>query len=359
MPASRVVALLLASCLLLPGCGEDVSPADGKGRAVLDTAEPRFDEHRVTWAHGTTLHYGSDELELQARVGSLAVSDYGFFVEEVHGRDRPRSVAQRRWIFTDGESEQELEGDIREVRGSADGRYAGWIDFDGPLRPDGRVAQVVVVDLRSGEVVFTDHSGMGGELGDDLGDRYEELPPAMLGFDADSSHAYWVDSSGSGTRKRVDLATGDVEDAAAPTETTEEFPLPTGVVVDPFRGSAANESREGRAMRLQYGFISPSGRHAVDISSPAETEVFAVDPTRRISMDYGSDRGHYFLGWLPQDRFYIGSTPRRISSYDTQGPDTIAGRLRVCSAARGTCEDRVTLPGLRDLVVPGSDSFLG
>ena len=41
------------------------------------------------------------------------------------------------------------------------------------------------------------------------------------------------------------------------------------------------------------------------------------------------------------------------------GPDTIEGTLRVCSLRTGTCEAPVEVPGLRDLALPGVDSFLG
>ena len=237
-PLRRVVAAAVLG-LLLSSCGEEVSPDEGGGDKLLETGAPRFAEQQLTWAHGTTLRYGHEEIPLEARAERLATSAYGFFVLQVEGRDRLRSVAERRMVFVDGDTAQEVPGEVSEVRTSLDGRYAGWIDRDGPLRPAGRIAQVVVVDLEGGEVVFVDHSGMGGGFGDDLGDRYEELPPTFLGFDADSSHAYWYDAEGAGNRRRVDLATGEVSDASAP-ETDEEFPLPKGLVVDAFRVSEAN-----------------------------------------------------------------------------------------------------------------------
>lgn len=342
--------------IVLAGCAGEVSPGGDDGREALRTGEPRYDERRVTWAHGRTLHYGEDELELEHRAVRLAVSDFGFFVQQSSARDVDGYPTDYRWVFVDAEHAEELPGDVSDVVTSADGRMVGWIDFDGPLRPAGRVAEVVVVDLRSGRVVLTDHSGMGGEAGDDLGDRYEELPPTFLGFDAGFRHAYWLD--GSGTRRRADLATGEVADASAP-ETDEEFPVPPGLVVDAFRGSAANESLEGRAMRLNYGFVSPEGDYAVDISAPYRTEVFRVSPKRRVDVDFGPDKAQYFGGWLPDERLYVASTPRRVSSYSMDGPDMIPASLLVCSLPRGRCEQRTELPGLRDLVVPGSPGVLG
>lgn len=350
-----VVALAVTS---LVACGDEGSPTDDGGRQVLQTGPPRYDEQRVTWAHQRTLHYGDHEVALDDPAVRLAASDVGFFVQQARDRDVDGYLSDYRWVFVDDDHAEELPGDVSHVVTSADGRLAGWIDADGPLRPAGRVAEVVVVDLASGEVVFTDHSGMGGGLGDDLGDRYEELAPTFLGFDADAEHAYWTDAEGSGTRRRVDLATGEVTDASGH-DTDEEFPLPTGLVVEAFRGSTANESRAGRALRLAHGMVAPDGDYAVELSDPSRTELFRVSSGRPVAVDFGEDGAQYFLGWLPGDRFYVASTTRRVSAYSPRGPDTIAATLRVCSLPEGRCTRGTELPGLRDLVVPGTISILG
>ena len=195
---SLVLSVVLTAALVA-GCGED--------RAVRPAAEPRFDTQQVAWAHLRTLHYGDEQFTLPRRIRGLAVSDFGFFVRL---SDDDTMDGPSRWGFFDGEEWLPVGGDpTGEISVSADGRYAGWVDQDGPLRPAGRIQEVVVADVSRGEPVLKDHSGMGGGVGDDLGDRYEELAPTFLGFDAGSEHAYWTDAEGHGTRKRADLESGE------------------------------------------------------------------------------------------------------------------------------------------------------
>ncbi|GAA1910304.1 hypothetical protein [Nocardioides marmoribigeumensis] len=341
------LGLALAAGLLV-GCG-DVS--------VPSTGEPRFDPQQVAWAYGRTLHYGDEQLTLPRRVRGLAVTDYGFFVELADDGTRDAFTT---WGFFDGETWTALPGNTRgtQVVASPDGRYAGWVDQHGPLRPAGRIREVVVVDARTGETVLTDHSHMGGSFGDDLGDRYEELDPTFLGFDEDGTHAYWTVAEGSGTRYRADLATGEVE-AAPERNPGGEFPEePVSVVVDAYRGRRAGASPESGPVDLQYGLYSPDQRFAVDVSAPDRTEVFDASTGKRVPVDF-PDRAQYFGGWLPDDSFYVVGTGKRIESYDPVGPDPTEGRVVVCRLPAGTCEQRSEVPGLYRLVVPGQPSLLG
>jgi hypothetical protein len=72
----------------------------------------------------------------------------------------------------------------------------------------GRLAKVVVVDLRTGGTLVHTTRGMGGWR-DDLTDLYEELEPTFLGFD--DGHAYWTNPTGHGERWRWDLSTRKAE----------------------------------------------------------------------------------------------------------------------------------------------------
>ncbi len=83
--------------------------------------------------------------------------------------------------FYDGTSLEQIDDVYRnEVVTSPDGELAAWIDRTGPERPAGQVAQVVVVEVRTGDVVFSSAEGMGGEKGDDLPVLYGELPPTVV-----------------------------------------------------------------------------------------------------------------------------------------------------------------------------------
>ena len=333
---------------LLVGCGDDPG--------LAPTAEPRFDEQQVAWAHLRTLHYGDREFTLPRRIRGLAVSDYGFFVRlsDDGGIDGPST-----WGFFDGERWLEMGGEPDgEVRVSPDGTYAGWINADGPRRPAGRVREAVVADVAKGEPVLRDHSGMGGSLGDDLGDRYEELEPTFLGFDADSTHAYWTDAEGSGTRRRGDLSTGKVKKAPE-TNPGGDFPEePVSVVVDAYLGRRAGASPESGPVDLQHGLYSPDQKYAVDVSAPGRTLVFDASTGRRIRVDF-PDRAQYFAGWLPDHSFYVIGTRRRIESFSLTGPDPTRGRVVVCRLPAGTCKVGADVPGMRDVVVPGQPSLLG
>ena len=332
---------------LLAGCGD--------GQALDPAAEKRFDTQQVAWAHLRTLHYGDEQFTLPRRIRGLAVSDHGFFVELA---DDDTLDGPATWGFFDGDDWLPVGGDpTGSVVVSADGRYAGWVDQDGPLRPAGRIREVVVADVSLGEPVLKDHSGMGGGLGDDLGDRYEELAPTFLGFDEGSVHAYWTDAEGHGTRKRGALATGAVEEAE-PQEVDGIPEEPVSVVVDAYRGRRAGPEPVSGPVALQYGLYSPDQRFAVDISAPFETKAFDASTGKRLPVDF-PDRAQYFGGWLPDGAFYVIGTPKRIESYSLTGPDPTRGRIVVCRLPTGTCEVGADVPGMRDVVVPGQSALLG
>jgi hypothetical protein len=333
---------------LLVGCGDDTG--------VEPPAEKLFDTQQVAWAHLKTLHYGDQTFTLPRRIRGLAVSDYGFFVLL---SDDGKLDGPTQWGFYNGTRWRPLGGDPDgAVAVSLDGRYAGWVDQDGPRRPAGRIREVVVADIRVGKAAFKDHSGMGGKLGDDLGARYENLEPTFLGFDEDSTVAYWTNASGSGTLMRGSVETGEVEEAEQPPN-GDPFDEPISTVVDAYRGRRAGPSPEsGPVVDLQYGLYSPDKRFAVDVSAPYRTLAYDGRTGKRIKVRF-PDKAQYFGGWLPGDRFYVVGSPKRIDSYSLTGPDPTRGRIVVCRLPAGTCRAGAEVPGLRDVVVPGTQSLLG
>jgi hypothetical protein len=342
----RPAAALLLGAGLLAGCAHAPEPAP---------AQPRFATQQVAWAHLRTLHYGDREFTLPRPIRGLAVSDYGFFLELSDGGSLEGPAT---WGFFDGEAWLPVGGDpVGPVHVSPDGRYAGWVVADGPRRPAGRVREVVVADIRRGEAAFKDHSGMGGGVGDDLTDRYEELAPAFLGFDEASAWAYWTDASGGGELKRGSVETGEVEDAGTPPN-GDPFDEPVSTVVDTYRGRRAGPSPESGPVDLQYGLYSPDERFAVDVSAPSRTLVYDASTGRRLRVRF-PDRAQYFGGWLPGDRFYVVGSAERVDSYSLSGPDPSRGRIVVCRLPAGTCRAVARVPGLRDVVVPGTQALLG
>lgn len=347
-------ATALALTLVLAGCGAatETRPAS---RPLLHTGQPRFDVQQVAWAHRFELHYGDQTFTLERAIRGLEVTDYGFFVRLAETPDD--MYADSRWGFFDGTTVQELGERVSDLAVSADGRYAGWIDRAGPLRPAGRVAEVVVVDLESGKQIFADAHGMGGDVGDDLGDRYEELPPQFLGFDWVDGRvrwAYWRNASGSGERMRWRLGTATIEPAA--TEDSQGMPADVGHAVDAYAGQFYAQSPE--FVGIGYPEWSPTGAFVVDISAPSRIRLYDARSLKPIPVAFGA-RAQHFGGWLPGDRFYVIASATRVTGYDPAQPDRTRGRIVVCTLPSGECTPGDRVPGLREAVLPHRDQVLG
>ncbi len=133
------------------------------------------------------------------------------------------------------------------VRVSPDGRYAGWIDYDGPKRPVGRLAEVVVVDLSTGAEVFRNHDDMGG-ADDDLDNLYEDAGLGFRGFDDD--YVYWQTAEGSPSSKRARIGEWEVEpDPAA----DPNGPPPPPLAYDTLLGLVVRARRRRHPLRDRRG----------------------------------------------------------------------------------------------------------
>ncbi len=302
----------------LAGCGTDASTSTRE-----PTREPRpvvFPAGDLTYALRSTLHVGERSFDVAPEViTSLDWTPYGVYLELTS--DPIEGIA--RTVFFDGESTAEFGGDhISRVVTSADGGLAAWIDFEGPRRPAGRVAEVVVVDTETGDEIFTTSEGMGGDAGDDLGDRYEELPPSVTMFDGDD--LIWVNAEGSGDTLRSDVRTGDTE-----------------------RLSAVDRQR----LRTTSGFefSSPDGAYDVDASTTGKLRIAPRQP------DFGY-RWQTAGQWLDDHTLLVLGQDRYRFSYDPTVPDTIPGELLSCDLAEGRCDGLVPIDGARDVVFPGVDS---
>lgn len=317
---------------------------------IIDVGEPLFDTQEVAWAYGHELHYGARTFDLGKPVKEFDVSDYGFFVSLA---DSDKPGASRHWFFFDGARSQPLGDHLTSVSTSADGRYAGWVDRRGDTAPAGDIASVVVVDLKTGGPIFATSEGMGGEEGDDLVDRYEELPPGFLGFDKGSKHAYWVNASGGGERMRWRLGTDHVEPAEA---AGSEPPLvPVGDPVHAYRGSPGTGSDS--PVTLGNPSFSPSGRYVADLSQTGRTQILDAQSGRQITVHFIA-KAQYFAGWLPGDRFYVIGSKNPVTDDNVDRADLIPGAVEVCQLPQGTCVRGDRVPGMRDALTPGGASVL-
>ncbi|HMY09266.1 MAG TPA: hypothetical protein PKE34_06515, partial [Marmoricola sp.] len=272
-PHRRVVFAVLMPLLALVGC--DLTSAKGNIEGFsLPVLDPRFADEQLTWAQGDVIHYGDQTLRLDAgAIMSLHPSPVGFFVEIASAPD-----LEGHWALFEGTETYPLPSDISSLAVSDDGRYVGWVDFDGPKRPAGQVAEAVVLDLMTGKVVGRTSDGMGGQDGDDLGDRYEELPPIFLGFDR--HYAYYRDASGAGTTRRWDLASGEVGTINDTDAMVEKTPW------------------QGEVEELN-GFVTADGRYALDTSRTGRVKVFTIEGDKRtqLPLDFGHRWQTY--GYMP------------------------------------------------------------
>lgn len=313
-----------------------------------------FFDREVTWAQGSTLHHGSSSFDLAPLVvHALRPSRHGIFLRV---SDTPAFEAPTRWVLYDGRRATPVPGDVDDVIVSPDGQHAGWIDRDGPWRPAGRVAEVVVVDLGSGQPVHRTSDGMGGGWGDDLPNRYEELEPTFLGFD--ERHAYWRDATGSGRRWRWDVTTHETEPAERPQDTGEAMTAPVGEPWDPQRGRGVWVA-DGRPVddssTGERGFLSPDGRYLV-LEPVARVAVTRPADGSRIRL--GTQRYAWFGGWQGDSRFYALTRTRYEDGYDPGKPDRTRGLLVSCALPSGQCATITRVTGTRSVVLPGeSDVF--
>lgn len=339
--AAAVVAVLLAA-----GCGT-TTEHDTRGKRLLPPGKTVFAEHSLLWAQGGVIHDGKATYDVSPEVvREMTPTRYGLLLRLA---DSQRDGAKQRTVLFDGQKSTPIPGAVSNVSVSPDGRYAGWIDYDGPESPAGTLAEVVVVDLKTGRTAFTNHDGMGGEKGDDLGDRYEELPPAVLGFDEE--FVYWRNASGSGERMRANLASGEVE--RAETDSDSQPSKPIGQPFDRVLGYQV-ALRDGRPVwddtGGDVGFLSPDKRFAFETGTTGKLVVTNAKSGKRITPAYGH-RWIFFGGWLGDDTFYALARDKYEWSYDPDAPDKTTGFLISCSLRSGTCRDLKAVTGTRSLVL--------
>lgn len=344
-----VVAVVAAVLVAIVGAAlgprlvrREVLPARG------DTVD--FFEREVTWAQGSTLHHGDRSFDVSPLVvHALRPSRHGIFLQV---SDIPAFEEPTRWVLFDGRRAASVPGDVDEVAVSPDGEHAGWIDREGPWGPAGRVAQVVVVDLRTGQRVLRTSEGMGGGWGDDLAVRYEELEPTFLGFD--EQRAYWRDATGSGRRWRWDLTTHDTQRAERSQESGEAMTAPVGEPWDPQRGRGVWVA-DGRPVddpsSGERGFLSPDGRYLV-LEPVARVAVTRPADGSRVWL--GTDRFAWFGGWLDETHLYALTRSHYEDGYDPGKPDRTQGALVTCALPSGRCATVTPVTGTRSVVLPGA-----
>ncbi|TWG92665.1 hypothetical protein L615_000700000720 [Nocardioides sp. J9] len=194
---------LLVPLVLLAACGEE----DGSS-ATTDWEATAEVEHRgLAWARGRTIHLGDGAtLTSDVPVDRFVVARGGAYVVPRSRDDDPWPELHR--VTPDGTEPLGVHPDRWTLTTSSDGRYLAFIDrgarrdqFDTP------VAEVVVVDLETGEEVLRSDDDMGDPESDDLADLYEDATPGIDGF-VDGALHYTT----TGESWRLDLESGETEE---------------------------------------------------------------------------------------------------------------------------------------------------
>jgi hypothetical protein len=234
------------------------------------------------------------------------------------------------------------------VKVSPDGRYLGWIDYDGPRRINGRVAEAVVLDLKTGEELVRTHRGMGG--GDPtvgIEEQYAEGGPGFLGFD-EGSAAYWLDvEDGSGHRWRFDPATGEADDLG---EAGPDAPLDVRLAKNGRGWDAHHHGEEDAEGSVVTGFLSPDRRWLFRTERTGKIPVEDAESGQAVTPGYGV-KWAFFGGWQSPDRFYVLAHPE-FDFTIAPGPDGSRGTLLSCTLPAGACREIRAVRDTNTVVFP-------
>ncbi|GAA4737274.1 hypothetical protein GCM10023350_21580 [Nocardioides endophyticus] len=302
---------------LLVGCGDSTGDPAGVREPTGTPRSAVFEPGQLVWAQRSTVHVGDTTYDVSPQlVRSMSWTPYGLYLEVTQDPNN----GPFHEVFYVGAAMEPVNDVYTNLITSPDGELAAWIERNGPKRPSGRVAQVVVVDTRTGGRIYESADGMGGEEGDDLADLYEELPPSVI--DLTDDQLVWRNSAGSGAVVTTDLRTGE---------------------------STASDDEPDLKPTSGYEYWSPDGRYRVDATTTGKLRV------RHVQVDFG----HRFQtqgGWLDDHTMLVLAQDHYPMSFDPTVPDTTPGFLLACDLDAGTCEQLAEVEGAREVAFPGVDA---
>lgn len=320
-------ALLMVLLSLTSGCG---------GSRVRESSHwpttKRFVGSRsLVWARGDVIHVGNHRYDAGVPVRALVVSPYGFFI---NSGIEPLSGYHP--AFVAGDTRTPLPSTASTLMVSPNGRYVAWIDYAGPRSPAGRLAKLVVSDVRSGAVLHQSTRGM-NDPGGDVSELYDEHRPAVLGFDGDQ--VYWWNTR---TTLRIDVRTGRI----TPGERNGRvIGSPHTAVARDYE--AAISSRGRPVAEGSPGFRSVDKRWAFMEGDANGTLIVIDEHGHRVHPDYGH-RYQWFGGWLGRDRIYLLTQDHDPDRDHAATP----GWLTECDLTSRKCHDVEKVAHAKSIVFP-------
>ncbi len=308
---------------------------------TLQPAAPDFAERRITYAVGSTIHYGDQVIDVSpGAVKTFVQTDDGFVFTDAYGAIFFTSGAEVEQIGDSGQPS------ARQLTADDSGSYVGWVDKS--ALP---VSEFVVYDTSSrSEVVRTSEGNKPAQ--EQAGQSEVPMIEAI-----DGSYAYWHSSEGftawnltSGTGRVLPIDVGyhwiwlqDV--AAGQLAVLSDDGQQVVVSADPVATAPAFPAHHAWAANL-----SPNAErlYTRSYAEPDEMKVFDVQTGAEQTPNHP---GYPFIAlsqWLDDDRFVAMGA----KNSDALGP-TDQLDLLTCSISAGECTVAVSEAGLvGQLVTP-------
>ena len=296
----------LMTCLLA-GCGDDTDDDPTPEGSAWPVSSDPVDPGGLVWATGSTVHLADGTtIDTGDSLGPYVVAGDGvFFTTDVEASGTPRESGpnpSRLFLAEPDGTVTDTGFDVATLAASPDGRYLGVLDLTSGERDDfgTRQAEVVVVDLTSGEEVVRSTEGMGDPESDDLAALYPEIVLGVARLTEDTAYV-----EGVGEAWAYDLVTGEGE------------PLP-------------DEEQDWE--RLPGDPVSPDGQWR--FSGEGLGAELVPDDGRPVVPDPGTAR--WFLVYWADDTTAVG--------YAVSGPDAPRVRpgdrldLMSCVVPTGACD---------------------
>ena len=208
LPRVGPALLVLGLAAGLVGCGDSTGEG-GSTAAAWPSAGASLDSSGLVYAIGDVVHLGDGStISVGREIEHFVIGGGIYFSTDEIGPDAGRYLGARPLYYSDGSGESsKLADSVANLRSSPDGRYLGFVDTSSGEQDEfgTALAQVVVVDLETGDEVARTSKALGEPGSDDLADLYEDAEPGALVLTDET--AYYA---GVGEVVAIDLATGDV-----------------------------------------------------------------------------------------------------------------------------------------------------